>query len=282
MLALLLAGTGCQIIPDVSHQPVIHNPFPQLSKVAVAPFFNHSDEPTVDGRQFALAYYAALQDVPGFEVIPLSIVERAMQENRISLSNPEEARKLARILGVDAVVVGAVTDFTPYYPPRCGLHVEWYAANPGFHNIPAGYGLPWGTAEEEFIPAPLVFEAEMALAKAQLKTQTPNCATQAAPFLPNARPIAPDMLPPGRQKRAPQNSGQGEIPYGLPEQNSPNTPPVASNGNAKSIASGEDPFDKDERAKVMLATHARIVPIASTTNKNNFPTGKQGVLDQFA
>ena len=45
-----------------------------------------------------------------------------------------------------------------------GLQVEWYAANPGFHPIPPGYGLPWGTHEEQDIPGPLVFEAEFALA----------------------------------------------------------------------------------------------------------------------
>src|SRR6185312_10548883 len=82
--------------------------------------------------------------------------------------------------GVDAVVIGSVTDYSPYYPPRCGLRVEWYAANPGFYEIPPGYGLPWGTPEEEFIPAPLVFESEFALAKAQLATQTPACAPQPA------------------------------------------------------------------------------------------------------
>ena len=65
------------------------------------------------------------------------------------------------------LIVGAVTDYSPYYPPRIGLAVNWYAANPGFHPIPAGYGLPWGTAEEEYIPADsLVFEAEFALAQA--------------------------------------------------------------------------------------------------------------------
>ena len=53
------------------------------------------------------------------------------------------------------------------------MKVEWYAANPCFHPIPPGYGLPWGTPEEEYIPAPLVFEAEMALAREQLATQTP-------------------------------------------------------------------------------------------------------------
>ena len=77
------------------------------------------------------------------------------------------------MMGVDAVLVGSVTEYSPYYPPRMGLAVDWYAANPGFHPIPAGYGLPWGTAEEEFIPSALVQEAEFALAREQLKTQTP-------------------------------------------------------------------------------------------------------------
>jgi len=49
------------------------------------------------------------------------------------------------------------------------LRVDWYAANPGFHEIPPGYGLPWGTREEEYIPAPLVFESEFALARRSSK-----------------------------------------------------------------------------------------------------------------
>jgi hypothetical protein len=54
-----------------------------------------------------------------------------------------------------------------------GLAVDWYAVNPNFHPIPPGYGLPWGTPEEEYIPDSLVQEAEFALAREQLKTQTP-------------------------------------------------------------------------------------------------------------
>ncbi len=174
-LLALAACCGCSFLPEVAHQPTLHNPFPQLTKVAVAPFFNLSSEPTVDGRRFALAYFNELQSVPGFEVVPMGVVETAMAQERITLSGPDEARRLAQVLGVDAVVIGAVTDYSPYYPPRCGLQVEWYAANPGFHPIPPGYGLPWGTPEEKDLPAPLVFEAEMALAREQLKTQTPRC-----------------------------------------------------------------------------------------------------------
>ena len=161
------------MLPEIAHQPMLHNPYPQLSKVAVAPFFNLSSEPTLDGHRVALAYYNELQSVPGFEVIPVEVVEAKIQEHQIALRGPADARRLAQILGVDAIVIGAVTDYCPYYPPRCGLQVEWYAANPNFHPIPAGYGLPWGGPEERDIPAPLVFEAEFALAKAQLKTQTP-------------------------------------------------------------------------------------------------------------
>src|ERR1700751_3925894 len=91
-----VAPPGCSLIfPDISHEPVVHNPFPQLNKVAVVPFFNQSDEPTVDGRKFALAYYAELQTVPGFEVVPVGVVERAIVENQVDLSNPAEARRLA-------------------------------------------------------------------------------------------------------------------------------------------------------------------------------------------
>jgi hypothetical protein len=116
--------------------------------------------------------------VPGFEVVPVGVAEAKMQEYRIVFNGkngPAEARKLAQLLDVDAVVVGAITD----------LHAVLSAARrhstssgtprtPGFHPIPAGYGLPWGTASgRPRSPTNLIFEAERALAREQLKTQTP-------------------------------------------------------------------------------------------------------------
>ena len=189
LLALFSTLTGCCLVPDIAHEPTLHNPFPQLSRVAVAPFFNQSTEATVDGRQFALAYFNELQLVPGFEVVPVDVVEQTIAEEGIRLENPADVRRLARELEVDAVVLGTVTDFSPYYPPRCGLRVEWYAANTCFHPIPPGYGLPWGTPGEEHIPDRLVFEAELALAKEQLKTQTPPVAVASYPE------AAPEAVP---------------------------------------------------------------------------------------
>ena len=227
----LVGAPGCSLIfPDVSHEPVVHNPFPQLHKVAVAPFFNQSDDATVDGRKFALAYFAELQTVPGFEVVPLGVVENAIIENQVDLSHAGEARRLANLLGVDAVVVGSITDYTPYYPPRCGLRVEWYAANTGFHEIPPGYGLPWGTPDEEFIPAPLVFESEFALAKAQLATQSPMCEK-------------PSLDPPAA---AVEQSVPALVPGSITEQ--PAAESTNAPGKAGTDGKGEQPADSESPA----------------------------------
>jgi hypothetical protein len=169
----LLSG-GCAAIPAVTHEPQIHNPFPQLHRVAILPFFNLSAEPTVNQDDVALAYYAELQQIPGFEVVPPGVVKQWLVAHRVTIDGSTDFQMLARELGVDAVIRGAVTEFTPYYPPRIGLAVDWFAANPSYHPIPPGYGLPWGTPQEEYIPDSLVFEAEFALAREQLKTQTPD------------------------------------------------------------------------------------------------------------
>ncbi|MCA9006173.1 MAG: hypothetical protein KDA70_12955 [Planctomycetaceae bacterium] len=124
LLMLICFGSlpGCVIM----HTSVT-NPNPRLKTVALVPFFNLSQEPDVDGRRFALAYYSELQKVPGFQVLPLGVSEVAMVENKLSMNNPDDVLKLAKILNVDAVVIGAVTDYSPYYPPRIGMQVSWYS-----------------------------------------------------------------------------------------------------------------------------------------------------------
>lgn len=173
-----MLASGCAAIPDKFQEPLFHNPFPQLHRVAILPFFNQSAEPTVDGDVIAIAYYTQLQAIPGFEVMPVGVAKRMLEASAIEPRTGSDFQRLAQMMGVDAVIVGSITEYSPYYPPRMGLTVDWYAANPSFHPIPAGYGLPWGTPDEEFIPSGLVQEAEFALAREQLKTQTPEIPDQ--------------------------------------------------------------------------------------------------------
>ena len=98
-IGVVILVAGCGLLPEVSKQPTIHNPFPQLTKVAVAPFINLSTDPSVDGREFGLAYFTELQSIPGFEVVPIGVVETAMRDNHLTLSSAADCRRLAQLLG---------------------------------------------------------------------------------------------------------------------------------------------------------------------------------------
>ena len=178
-LLVMVCLSGCNFIPDIKHKPQYHNPFPQISKVAILPFRNQSQEATLSGARVSMAYYNELQAIRGFEVIPCGVVENQLayfetQILRHAITTPIDFQQFAKHLGVDAVLQGAITDYDAYYPPRITMKVNWYAANPGFHPIPVGYGLPWGTKKEKKIPEWIRLDAERALAAEQLKTQTPD------------------------------------------------------------------------------------------------------------
>ncbi len=132
LIGLLLAP-GCVVV-DLE----VVNPIPGLSKVAVVPFYNLSPEPAADGYRFAEAYFAELQKVPGFQVLPIGVTEAAIQDNKLNMQSPADAVRLANLLNVDAVVVGAITDYDPYYPPRAGWQVSWYSP----HSWEFSPGLP--------------------------------------------------------------------------------------------------------------------------------------------
>ncbi|MEQ8836812.1 MAG: hypothetical protein RID07_08410 [Lacipirellulaceae bacterium] len=244
LATLVVSQSGCSLLlPEVTHRPVIRNPFPQLSRVAVAPFFNQSDEPTVDGREFAISYYAELQATPGFEVVPVGVVEEAIIRHQIDLNGPGEAPRLATILGVEAVAIGSVTDFSAYYPPRLGLKVEWYSSNVSHHEIPAGYGLPWNTPEEEFIPDSLVYEAQLAQARAEMTSQPSPCDAQTKVLPP----------PPGASINEESDSQQ------------------AVYDDVQSAQAAGDPFDEPTLAFDSSAAEALPLPAADGSNAQSTP-----------
>lgn len=196
ILILCSSFCGCAFVPQIRHQPQYHNPFPQLHRVAILPFFNLSSNPTINQDEVAEAYYVELQQIPGFEVMPPGVVKQVLMLHEIEINGTTDFQELAQMLGVDVLIRGAVTEFDPYYPPRVGISVDWFAANPAFHPIPPGYGLPWGSTEEEHIPDSLVFEAEFALARKQLKTQTPEMPTmQKAQQVQATQHVEPEELP---------------------------------------------------------------------------------------
>ncbi|MCL2006367.1 MAG: hypothetical protein FWG73_09470 [Planctomycetaceae bacterium] len=172
---LALAVTGCEVMPVTHYKPTLHNPFVgNMRSVAVVPFRNLTGNERVDGREFAEHFALELQRVPGFRVISNKIVEETMWEHEFhKIESVDDIRYLAQLLKVDVVVVGTIHNFNMSYPPHTKFETEWYHVNPYLHPIVEGYGLPWGTEHERFIPDKIVLLTEMNVAEAQIRTQTP-------------------------------------------------------------------------------------------------------------
>ena len=114
--------SGCALAPDARHRERFHNPLPQLHRIAIIPFYNQSTEPTLDEIAVAEAYYAELQAIPGFEVLPVGVSTLKWREYQmypgVQVNGDDQVmtstfQRFAQSIGVDAVVVGAVTDYTP-------------------------------------------------------------------------------------------------------------------------------------------------------------------------
>ncbi|WP_442507404.1 hypothetical protein SH528x_006322 [Novipirellula sp. SH528] len=212
---LAISSLGCSLIPDTRQRESLHNPFPQMKRVAVLPFFNQSSEPTLDTELVSESYYAALQAIPGFEVMPIGVTKAQWLQYSATYGEPttgSDFQRLAKMMDVEAIVVGSVTDFQAYYPPRMAMTVHWYAANEGFHPIPAGYGLPWGTDKEKEIPRRIVREAEFELARSQLETQSPLSGDEpAAVSQRNLHRVSAEMPLDGNQLRPPSVNDDSQI-----------------------------------------------------------------------
>ena len=163
-------------MPVTRYKPTLHNPFVgNMRSVAVLPFENLTGNERFDGREFADHFSIELQKIPGFRVISNKIVEETMWEHELhKFESVDDIRYLAQLLKVDAVVVGKVYNFNMNYPPLTRFETAWYHVNPYLHPALEGYALPWGTEHERFIPDKIVLLAEMNVAEAQIRTQTPD------------------------------------------------------------------------------------------------------------
>lgn len=95
---------------------------------AVAPLGNESGVSTIDTDLVADALVAKIDEVRGVACLPLNRTFAAMRARNIrSIRTPADARQLATALGVDALVVGNITAYDPYNPPKLGLTLALYS-----------------------------------------------------------------------------------------------------------------------------------------------------------
>lgn len=124
LIALVLA-TGCQHkrLPT----PQLTSPYGRQVTIAVAPVLNISNSRDLDPMKVTDILYSECQQVDGFSVIPVNrLLAQMVRNNLPMIETPQQALKLAQEVGADAILISAITEYNPYYPPVVGMAVQMY------------------------------------------------------------------------------------------------------------------------------------------------------------
>jgi len=110
------------------------SPYPRQMTVVLAPVLNYSGERNLDTLKVTDILYSELQQVRGFAVIPVNRTLAQMAKDGITnIQDPQQALNLASQLGADMIIVSAITEYNPYYPPIVGIAMQVYGVrNDGF------------------------------------------------------------------------------------------------------------------------------------------------------
>ncbi|MCE9592327.1 MAG: hypothetical protein K8S99_17610 [Planctomycetes bacterium] len=129
-LALVLAGflAGCGSGQKRGADPLV-SPYPETRVWAVAPLRNESGTLHADGVRIAEHLARQLENAFHIDVLPVNRTLSAMEAMQIrDITTPADARKLLATLGCDALVIGTVTSYDPYDPPKLGMAIELYTS----------------------------------------------------------------------------------------------------------------------------------------------------------
>lgn len=131
VLALSTAA-GCQSTKDVLIAPKqVVAPYDAIlggPLWAVVPLRNESGTTAASSEAMSDKLVAAVEEVQGLRALPLNRTLGAMRAlNMREVHSPAEARRLAQALGVDGVIVGAITAYDPY-TPTIGITLALYAS----------------------------------------------------------------------------------------------------------------------------------------------------------
>lgn len=158
LLILIALVAGCRA-RGTALQPaaVLRSPYSTPRIWAVVPPVNESGVSDVDTARMADALARELQSVDGIDVLPVNRTIAALRRLEMhGIGSIGDARRLARELGADGLVIGSLSAWDPYPPPVIGLALELHdidadAAPP--HGIDP-VGISRSTGGEPGAPAP--------------------------------------------------------------------------------------------------------------------------------
>ncbi len=126
LVATVLLTSGCALFGRGGADP-LHSPYPTRRVWAVVPLRNESGSTHADGLVMADHLARQLENATNLDVLPVNRVLAAMEALELAeVSSPAEATQVLRSLRVDGLVVGTMTAYDPYDPPKLGLAIELY------------------------------------------------------------------------------------------------------------------------------------------------------------
>ena len=125
------------------------SPYRHQQVWAVAPLRNESGTLHVDTARLADHLTRQLENASHIDVLPVNRVLEAMAAMGIrEVTDRGQALELLGLVGADALVVGSLTSFDPYDPPKAGMALELYASPRIFYGDPVDLRNLSGAATE--------------------------------------------------------------------------------------------------------------------------------------
>lgn len=142
VLLLVAAGGGCDNQNKLQSPATLKSPLPRESVWAVAPFLNESGVSTADGARVADQMAKVVEEADGLSCVAVNRTLAAMQSLRLpAVTSDQDAARLCAALGVDGLLIGTITLWDPYPPPKEGLAVQLYLREKGAAPVAQASGI---------------------------------------------------------------------------------------------------------------------------------------------
>lgn len=126
LMLLLCACAGCMNKPTAAP---LESPYPARQVWAIAPLRNESGSLHANGLTVADQMARQLENASNIDVLPVNRVLAVMESQRIgSLRSVLEVQQVMRLLGADYMVIGTITAYDPYDPPKMGMAIELFTS----------------------------------------------------------------------------------------------------------------------------------------------------------
>lgn len=123
----VLSLTGCSGLSSKGGADPLIGPYQQRRVWAVVPLRNESGSSHADGVKLADHLARHLENASNLDVLPVNRTLAAMDALQMSLPvNRAQVIQLLIALDVDGLVMGTISAYDPYDPPKLGMALELY------------------------------------------------------------------------------------------------------------------------------------------------------------